>query len=65
MRKNYDFVMNSLSAPSTLADDLKDQFALDTRNDPPSKRLKDNQSAASRKKQTISAARSVHYVNRQ
>ena len=29
MRKNYDFVMNSLSAPSTLADDLKDQFALD------------------------------------
>lgn len=29
MRKNYDFVMNSLTAPSTLADDLKEQFALD------------------------------------
>lgn len=29
LQKNYDFVMNSLSAPSTLADDLKDQFALD------------------------------------
>lgn len=29
LRKNYDYVMNSLSAPTTLSDDLKDQFALD------------------------------------
>lgn len=29
MRKKYDYVMNSLYAPATLADDLKDQFALD------------------------------------
>lgn len=29
LQKNYDYVMNSLTAPTTLSDDLKDQFALD------------------------------------
>ena len=29
LQKNYDYVMSSLTAPTTLSDDLKDQFALD------------------------------------